>query len=90
MDFLEIIKVLNDEELEKVVKEKIKGLELEKSLDESSEIGYILDYNPTRFDISVIDDMKCFELGISCFYTGYIKKGTKVIFGLFYILGKCV
>lgn len=84
MDFFEIIKELSDEELEKVVQQKIKDLEMEKLLDEPSEIGYIVDYNPTRFDMSVIDDVKCFDLDINVFYTGYIKKGTKIIFGLFY------
>ena len=44
MDFLEEIKVLDDNELEKVVREKIKRLE-EEATDDTHTIGYHLNYN---------------------------------------------
>lgn len=84
MDFLERIKDLNDEELEKVVKEKITKLESEKPEDEQKEIGFLLNSNPKRYDMYDIDGMNCFDLDVHCFHAGYIKKGTKIIYGISY------
>ena len=84
MNFLEQIKGLNDEELKEVVSWKIKQLEEGKPENEPKEIGFIVESNPKNFDTYEIDGMKCFDLGMNCFHPGYIKKGTKIIYGLSY------
>lgn len=83
MDFLEQIRNLDDEEIKKVVKRKIEELEKSKHND-PKEIGFIVDKDPTAFESFEIDGVKCFELGMNCFHPGYIKKGTKIIYGLSY------
>lgn len=84
MDFYNEIKNLNDEELEKLVSKKIKKLEAEKPKDEPTSIGFNVESNPTLQDIFETDGIRCFELGMNCFHPGYIKKGTRIVYGLAY------
>ncbi len=87
MDFLEEIKKLSDDELEKVIDEKIKVLEKE-SLElnpDSNIIGYHLNYNPDDYRIMNFDDEELtFGFDVSCFTSGYIRKGCRMVYGFCY------
>lgn len=81
MDFLEEIRKLSDEELEETVKNKIKKLE-EEAISNSDIIGYHLNYNPDEYHIiDERDEGIYFDFDVSCFYSGYIKKNTKMVYG---------
>ena len=86
MDILEKIKKLNDEELEKFAKTKIEELEknakiINKDIDT---IGYILDYNPSEFNLLDKSENDELEIDLQCTYNGYIPKGTRMVYGLTY------
>lgn len=86
MDFLEEIKKLNDEELKKVISEKVENLESE-SLElnpDSNIIGYHLNYNPDDYRITDFDDEITFGFDVSCFNSGYIRKGCRIVYGFCY------
>ena len=84
MDFLNYIKALSDEELEKVVIEKIKKLEEAKG-NKKETIGYQLDYNPTNIPfVESLDEDVSFGFGVQCIYNGYIPKGTRMVYGFCY------
>ena len=90
MDFLEEIKVLDDNELEKVVREKIKRLE-EEATDDTHTIGYHLNYNPEDYSvISNLDDDLSFSFGVSCYYGGYIRRNIKMVYGFCFDLNGIV
>ena len=86
MDFLEVIKYLSDDELEKYLKLKIKELE-EISIEDNCNIdtiGYKLDYNPENYNIEKLELKETFFIDIRCFYSGYIKKGLRLVYGVSY------
>ena len=86
MDFLEEIKDLNDEELKNLVKQRIEELE-EISYEDNGNIdtvGYKLDYNPKEFGITDLELTEKFPVDIRCFYSGYVRKGLKVVYGIAY------
>lgn len=86
MDFLEEIRDLNNEELKKLVEEKIKVLE-EASYEDNPEldtIGYEIDYNPTDFLIELLNGEDTIGIDSNCFYVGYARRGLRVVYGLSY------
>jgi len=90
MNFLEEIRQLNDEELEKVVSEKIN--QLEEEADKSIHtIGYHLNYNPEDYPlVSDLDEDLLFSFDVSCYYGGYIRKNTKMVYGFCFDLNGIV
>lgn len=86
MDFYEEIKDLEMEELEKVVKEKIKVLE-EASYEDNPEldtIGFEIDYNPTNVLIDLLNGEETIGIDSNCFYVGYARRGLRMVYGLSY------
>ncbi len=80
MKFYEDIQNLNDEELEKLVKERIEELEKEDKEDcgENNVIGFELDYNPYSYNLTGEEEV---DFNLSCLHPGYISKGTKIVYG---------
>lgn len=86
MDFLDEIKDLSDKEIEKKVQETIEELE-EISYEDNGEIdtiGYKLNYNPEEFNITELELSKQFPVDIRCFYSGYIRRGLRFVYGIAY------
>lgn len=84
MNFYEQIKDLSREDLQEKVKRRISYLE-KKSKKENPEynvLGYHVDYNPRSYEIS--NNTSTISLEMRCFYNDYIRKGTKMVYGLFY------
>lgn len=83
MDFLEKIRNLSEEELKETVKERI--FELEKNADELNEkvdtIGYVIGHNPTNYKF---DEYKSNPVSIIYIYNGYIPKGMRIVYGMYY------
>lgn len=82
MNYYDEIVSLNDEERHEYVKNRINELEeLAKKIESGVEtIGYGVDYNLVRQEENEID------VNVYNIYKGYIKKGTRVVFGLSYII----
>lgn len=86
MEFYRKIKNLSDEELESLV-EKIIGELEENSIEDNpgvDTIGFVLDYNPKEFYILEKEEIKSFKVDFKCFYSGYVRKGMKMSYGLVY------
>lgn len=85
MYILEEIQKLSDEELEEYIKNRINELEENsKRINEDIDtIGYILDYNPSEFNLLEEDDDNL-EVDLQCTYNGYIPKGMRMVYGLTY------
>ena len=86
MDFYEELLKLDDEELEKVVREKINKLE-EVSYEDNPNldtIGYEIDYNPTKYLIELLNGEDTIGIDSNCFYVGYARRGLRVVYGLSY------
>ncbi len=86
MYILEKIKKLDDKELEEYTKLRIEELEenarkINKDIDT---IGYLLDYNPSAFDLLDKSEDDSLEIDLQCTYNGYIPKGTRMVYGLTY------
>lgn len=80
MNFYNNIKDMTDEEIEKYLSYEICGLEnISKENNIYGLIGYNLHFNPG--EISILDKDKQAFIGEVKFHTGYVPKGTKVVFG---------
>ena len=86
MDFLEQIQTLEGEELESIIQKRIDELEeiSKKDNDDIDTIGYHLEYNPTEYYIEDTSDGKYFNVDVRCFYSGYIPKNTRMVYGMAY------
>lgn len=84
MKFLDKIKTLPDDKLDKVIKRRIRYLE-EKSNKDSNHgekvIGYHIGYNPTYYGI---DDSDLMEVNLRCIYNDFIPKDYKLVYGMEY------
>ena len=84
MDFYNYLKELSDEDLVLTIKEKINQLEKKSKEDNTTDIiGYELDYNPKEYNLTK-KEVDFFDVTIHCFYSGYVRKGLKVVYGLCY------
>lgn len=80
MNFYNNIKDMTDEEIEKYLSYEICGLEnISKENNIYGLIGYNLHFNPGK--ISILDKDKQAFIEEVKFHTGYVPKGTKVVFG---------
>lgn len=83
MDFYEEIMNLDDEELEEKVEERIS--ELEEKSDEENEsidtIGYHIGYNAENYKI---DKIPSTPVDLVYIYSGYIPKGMRIVYGMYY------
>lgn len=67
------------EEVDLITKYRIEYLE--KISDQEKTLGYNIGHEFTK---QMLTDERTFELDVNCFHPGYIKKDTKVVFGLYY------
>lgn len=90
MEILEKLKKLDDKELNDFIEERIAFLEEEsiKYNPSVDTIGFKLDYNPTNYHLLDNEDVKSFEITVRCFYSGYIPKGIKMVYGMEYHNGR--
>ena len=86
MDILKEIEKLNEEELKKYTENRINNLEDEsiKYNPNIDTIGFKLDYNPTNYHLLDKEDIKSLEIKVRCFYSGYIPKGIRIVYGMEY------
>lgn len=84
MDFYKTICNKSKEEIQELTRKRIEELEQKNSDEEQNIIGYKIDYNPTKFEISIIDGEKSFGVDLRCFYNGYITKNSKIVYGMRY------
>lgn len=86
MNVLEKIKVFNNEDLKNYVSLSIKELEdNSKKLNAKVDtIGYVLDYNPSAFNLNDKDNNDELKIDVECLYNGYIPKGTRMVYGMIY------
>ena len=84
MNLLKKIEKLDDNELEKFVKKRIALLELKKRSEMiSNTVGFLLDYNPSCYDLLDCSDEIC-EIPIISKFDGYIPLGTRIVYGMYY------
>ena len=84
MDLLRKIEKLNDDELTKFVKKRISLLEKKQMSNMVSDtIGYLLDYNPSIFDVQDFSN-EILEVPVLAKFDGYIPIGTKLVYGMSY------
>lgn len=86
MDFLEELQNCPEDQLENFVKARIKKYE-EKSKKFNPNvdtIGYKIGINPTQAPQKSPDSLEEFNIRIQSFYYGYIRKKTRIVYGLFY------
>ena len=85
MNFYNEIKNLDSLHLKEKVRLRIEEEEkLSFDVDDNvSTIGYLLDYNPKDFHIDK-NFISQFGVDIRCFYSGYIHRGMKFVYGLSY------
>ena len=81
MNFYNELINLTDDEIEQLVRYKIDMLE---PTSEETFIGYDIDYNFNKAESKDVNGTTVFDVNIRCFYPGYISKGKKIIFGMFY------
>ena len=82
MDFYDEIINYTKEEARKITNDRINYLE--DNSFESNIIGYHIGGKFSKQDLEEKEGKTIFDLDVSCFYPGYIKKGTKIVYGLFY------
>lgn len=84
MNFYEELKTMTDEEIKKRLSYDISSLEnISKINNENLGIlGYDASYNPTDFDILNKNTDEWVDVNFSCFYSGYVPKGVRVVYGL--------
>ena len=82
MDFYNEIIKFDKESAKVITKERLKYLE--DSSVSNKIIGYHVDNKFTKYDVQERNGKTIFDLDINCFHPGYIKKDTKIVYGLFY------
>ena len=84
MNFYEELKTMTDEEIKKRLSYDISSLEnISKMNNKNLDIiGYVASYNPTDYDLLNEKNDECVDVNFSCFYSGYIPKGIRVVYGL--------
>ena len=78
MDYYYALKNLKDSEIDSFVKDRLESLE-EESKNKSHFLGYQLGESQRS---SYMEDINNHAIDIRCFHKGYLKKGTKIVFGL--------
>ena len=86
MDFYRKLLELKDEEVKNIVEETIKQKEEESDScnEDNNTIGYVLQHNPELEVIINNEEEDDFGVDIICFHPGYVKFGTKVVYGMVY------
>ena len=82
MDFYNEIIKFDKESAREITKERLKYLE--DNCIGPSILGYKIGSKFTKQEVLEKNGKTIFDLDISCFYPGYLKKNTKVVYGLFY------
>ena len=86
MDFYKELLKIKDEELEEFIETKVMATELETVIeypeDDEVVIGYCLQKNPQNKLLFENIDEEFFDVEINCFHSGYIKKGSKMVYGM--------
>lgn len=82
MDFYNEIMQFDNESAKKITKERLNYLE-DNSIN-GRIIGYHIGSKFSKHEVVENNGKVKFDLDISCFHPGYIKKNTKVVYGLFY------
>ncbi len=90
MNIIKEIESLKEEELDDYIKNRIEFLEEQSTRFNLGidTIGFKLDYNPTNYHLLDKDDSKTFQITVRCFYSGYISKGMKMVYGMEYHNGR--
>ena len=85
MDFYREIQELSEKELDLLIENKIKELEIyaKKENHGFETIGYKLDLNPENYHI-LEREYHSFDIEVRCFYANYIPIGTKMVYGMVY------
>ena len=88
MNFYRELLKIKDEKLEEFVKERITNKEIESTLynEDDNIIGYCLNHNPKISAVTEMDENndEIFSVDINCFHSGFIKLGTKIVYGMAY------
>lgn len=84
MEILEFIKDLDDEFLERFVKERIDFLEEDEEGLLPDTIGYRLNYNPSSLIMLKDKKKELQQVSIIDNYNGYIPKNTRIVYGMVY------
>ena len=79
MDFYYVLKTMNPKEMDDFIKKRISKLERD-SINDKPILGYYADENP-RHCLDLENNKGA--VTARCLHRGYIKKGTKVVYGLF-------
>ena len=90
MEVVRKIEQLKEEELHDYIEKRIETLEEEsiKFNPNIDTIGFKLDYNPTDYHLLDKENQKTFEITVRCFYSGYISKGIRIVYGMEYHDGR--
>lgn len=81
MDFYEILHNLTTNEREIVVKARIEALEKEdEEKHEDNTIGFLVGHQPKSF----MKEHDSFGIDMRCFYSGYIRKNSKIVYAIHY------
>lgn len=84
MNILEQIQKSSPENLSQIIQNRIKACEQEAIEEDINVLGYHLNYNPEEYYLTTLSNEKIFHVDVRCFISGYIKKGTKMVYGLAY------
>lgn len=82
MKFYNELLKLSDEEIEKFIKYGIEYLEEKTSAKDY--IGYNIEDNYKKVELKTKDNIRKFDICARCFVPGYIKNGTKIVYGISY------
>ena len=86
MNFLEALKSLDDEQIEKKVKEKIKRLERQSRKDAPNVkvLGYLIELTPEKREVFGAPNDRKLAIDMQSFYNCFIPKDMKIVFGISY------
>ncbi len=86
MNFLKILKSLDDEQIERKVKERIKRLERQsrKIAPQVKVLGYMIGLTPEQKEVFGENNDKKMEISMQSFYNCFIPKDMKIVFGISY------
>ena len=83
MDFYNELINLSDNEIDTLVEERINELD-DRNTTEDDFIGYEADNNIIKKEIKYNESGKSYGIDMKCFYSGYIKENTKIVYGMIY------
>ena len=83
MDFYNELINLLDNDIDSLVEERVNELDDGNTTDDDF-IGYKAENNIVKKEIKYNNSGKSYNIDMRCFYSGYIKENTKIIYGMIY------